>query len=68
MIAICRRQRVKVLLAERDLMARDAAAQLGITPGVFSQVTNGRTTAWPSLRVRMSELFDVPESDLFDLR
>jgi transcriptional regulator with XRE-family HTH domain len=68
MIAICRRQRVKVLLAERDLRPCDAAQQLGVTPASFSQVVNGRVTAWPALRARMSELFDVPESELFDLR
>ena len=64
---MCRRQRVKVLLAERDLLLRDAAEQLGVKPGVLSKIVSGSICAWPSLRTRMADFFGVPESDLFDL-
>jgi transcriptional regulator with XRE-family HTH domain len=58
--------RVKALIAERDERHCDVAAGLDVSPGTFTNVVNGHVIAWPALRARMADYFDVPEADLFD--
>ena len=53
--------RIKQLLAERGETQREFAGKVGITPGVLSQVANGRVRVWPALRTRVAaELGEDP--------
>jgi hypothetical protein len=63
---LARPHRLRVLLVERELRHADAAALVGISTGVFARVACASTAAWPALRARMCDVFDIDEDELFE--
>jgi transcriptional regulator with XRE-family HTH domain len=56
---------IKAYATLRGEYLRDVAEAVGIKPITLSLVARGDTKAWPGLRRRLAEHFDVPECVLF---
>jgi len=56
---------VKTELARRGLTQVGFAPRVGVSAGVLSHVLNGHVSAWPSLRRRIAEELEIPETELF---
>jgi hypothetical protein len=54
-----------LIICERGETYADVARATGYKPTVLRNVLNGRYASWPSLRRRLAEYLDLPESKLF---
>src|SRR5262249_36077736 len=56
---------VKTALVAAGITQTEFAPTVGVSVNTFRQVVNGHQAAWPSLRQRVSERLQRPESELF---
>lgn len=50
----------------RKMTQAETAALLGVSPTIISHIENRRREAYPKIRKALSELYGVPETELFD--
>ena len=57
--------KIRRMRLERGLTTGAAAERVGVSAQVLGQVETARLRPWPALRAKLSDLYGVPEAELF---